>query len=102
MRQCGEADQHDAPGERALARSRLAFVTALAPLIKDAGRTDRDIDNRMQNLITDVITARLPWLLRLLELAHAFHHAALGTPRPAPPSGGSTATRPSVTVGTPS
>ncbi|MFD5557643.1 ATP/GTP-binding protein [Streptomyces sp. NPDC127068] len=101
-----EAEQHDAPGERAITQTRLALVTAfadpvragdeldlahqlLAPLdqrattllahvaglIKDAGHTDSDVPGRAHGLRRDITDAGLPWLIRFLELALAFHHA---------------------------
>ncbi|GAA1924217.1 ATP/GTP-binding protein [Streptantibioticus ferralitis] len=103
-----EAEQHDAPGERAIAQVRLALVVAFADpvraddelafayqlldhldqrattllahtaaLIKDAG-TDRNVTGRAQALHTEVTDAGLPWLIRFLQIALAFHHAIQG------------------------
>ncbi|MFE5614157.1 hypothetical protein [Streptomyces sp. NPDC056524] len=49
-------------------------------LIKDAG-TDLNILGRAQALRTEVTGAGLPWLLRFINLALAFHHAVRGAHR---------------------
>ncbi|WP_432004239.1 ATP/GTP-binding protein [Streptomyces sioyaensis] len=103
-----EAEQHDAPGERAIAQTLLALVTAFTdPLRADdelafahqlldqldqratifyaavAGLvrdagTDRDVINRATVLHTETAVAGLPWLTPLIETAVAFHHAVRG------------------------
>ncbi len=103
-----EAEQHDAPGERAIAQTRLALVTAftdpvradeeidlarqyLEPLDQRAtvlhlqvaalvrdAGTDRDVADRAAVLRTRIDVAGLPWLLPLLETALAFHHTVCG------------------------
>ncbi|MEF3119234.1 ATP/GTP-binding protein [Streptomyces chrestomyceticus] len=100
-----EAEEHDAPGERAIAQTLLALVTAFAdPVHADDelalahqlldqldqratvlyarvaalvrdAGTDRDIPHRATVLRTEATTAGLPWILPLLETALAFHHA---------------------------
>jgi len=103
-----EAEQHQAPGEQAIAQTRLALLTAftdpgradqeielarqlleplqqrattlllhVAGLVRDAG-TDRQTDDRITVLRTQIEVAGLPWLIPLLELALAFHHTVRG------------------------
>ena len=101
-----EAEQHQAPGEQAIAQTRLALVVAftdpgradqeielarqlLEPLQQRAttlllhvaglvrdAGTDHQIDDRITVLRTQIEVAGLPWLIPLLELALAFHHTA--------------------------
>ncbi|MFD8625221.1 tol-pal system YbgF family protein [Streptomyces hygroscopicus] len=100
-----EAEQHDAPGERAITQTLLALVTAftdphraddelalahqyLAPLDQRAttyyatvaalirdAGTDRDVTDRATVLHTESTVAGLPWLTPLIHTAVAFHHA---------------------------
>ncbi|MEW1551838.1 tetratricopeptide repeat protein [Streptomyces tsukubensis] len=101
-----EAEQHNAPGERAIVQVRLALVTAfadpdragdeldlahqllapldqrattllahIAALVKDAGDTGSDVPGRAHRLRREITDAGLPWLIRFLEIALAFHHA---------------------------
>ncbi|WP_307841677.1 ATP/GTP-binding protein [Streptomyces endocoffeicus] len=100
-----EAEQHNAPGERAIAQTLLALVTAftdphraddelalahqyLAPLDQRAttfyahvaalvrdAGTDRDVTDRATVLHTESTVAGLPWLTPLIYTAVAFHHA---------------------------
>ncbi|WP_413804278.1 ATP/GTP-binding protein [Streptomyces sp. OE57] len=100
-----EAEQHDAPGERAIAQTLLALVTAftdphraddelalahqyLAQLDQRAttyyatvaalirdAGTDRDVTDRATVLHTESTVAGLPWLTPLIHTAVAFHHA---------------------------
>ncbi|WP_431776301.1 ATP/GTP-binding protein [Streptomyces cucumeris] len=103
-----EAEQHDAPGERAIAQTLLALVTAftdparaddelalahqyLAQLDQRAttfyaavaallrdAGTDRDVTDRATALLTQSTAAGLPWLTPLIHTAVAFHHAVRG------------------------
>lgn len=103
-----EAEQHDAPGERAIAQTLLALVCAftdplraddelalahqlLAQLDQRAttllaqvaalvrdAGTDRDVTDRATVLRTEISVAGLAWLTPLLETALAFHHAVRG------------------------
>lgn len=103
-----EAEQHDAPGERAIAQTHIALVTAfadparaddelalahqlLAHLDQRAttllahvvglvrdAGTDRDVTDRAAVLRTEITVAGLAWLTPLLETALAFHHAVRG------------------------
>ncbi|MEV7783384.1 hypothetical protein [Kitasatospora sp. NPDC088351] len=103
-----KTEQHDAPGERAIAQTRLALVTAftnptradeeidlarqyLEPLDQRTtvllnhvaamvrdAGTDRDIADRATALRAQIDIAGLPWLIPLLETALAFHHAIRG------------------------
>ncbi|MGP3990803.1 ATP/GTP-binding protein [Streptomyces sp. 3N207] len=103
-----EAEAHNAPGERAIAQTLLALVTAftdplraddelalahqyLAPLDQRAttfyaaiaallrdAGTDRDVTDRATVLHTESTLAGLPWLAPLIETAVAFHHAVRG------------------------
>ncbi|MGW0537987.1 ATP/GTP-binding protein [Streptomyces sp. NPDC003032] len=99
-----EAEQHGAPGERAMTQVRLALAVSFA----DPHRADDelalahqyldgldqrantllaqvvtlikdagadDVTDRAQHLRTDIDTAGLPYLHRFMELALAFHHA---------------------------
>nr|WP_248861481.1 hypothetical protein [Streptomyces halobius] len=100
-----EAEQHDAPGERAIAQTLLALVCAFAdPLRADEelalarqflaqldqrattlyadvaalvrdAGTDRDVTDRATVLRTEITVAGLAWLTPLLETVLAFHHA---------------------------
>ncbi|MFJ4192089.1 hypothetical protein [Kitasatospora sp. NPDC089509] len=90
-----EAEQHDAPGKRAIAQTRLALVTAFT----DPARADEEIglarqyleplDQRATVLLnhvavraallrTQIDVAGLPWLIPLPETALAFHHTIRG------------------------
>ncbi|MFJ1751279.1 ATP/GTP-binding protein [Streptomyces sp. NPDC088116] len=100
-----EAEQHQAAGETAIVQVRLALAAAfadpvraddeltlahqlldsldqrattllarIAALTKDAG-TDRDVVGRAHALTTEITAAGLPFLIRFLQLALAFHHA---------------------------
>ncbi|GGN64168.1 ATP/GTP-binding protein [Streptomyces kronopolitis] len=103
-----EAEQHDAPGERAIAQTLLALVTAFAdPLRADDelalahqylasldqrattfyaavaalvrdAGTDGDVTDRAAALHAESTSAGLPWLTPLIETAVAFHHAVRG------------------------
>ncbi|WP_316959640.1 ATP/GTP-binding protein [Streptomyces sp. TRM68367] len=103
-----EAEQHDAPGERAIAQTLLALACAftdplraddeltlahqlLAQLDQRAttllaqvaalvrdAGTDRDLTDRATVLRTEISVAGLAWLTPLLETALAFHHAVRG------------------------
>ncbi|MGW7261285.1 ATP/GTP-binding protein [Streptomyces sp. NPDC054834] len=103
-----EAEQHDAPGERAIAQTHIALVTAfadparaddelalahqlLAHLDQRAttllahvaalvrdAGTDHDVTDRATVLRTEITVAGLAWLTPLLETALAFHHAVRG------------------------
>ncbi|GAA3372616.1 ATP/GTP-binding protein [Streptomyces antimycoticus] len=105
-----EAEQHNAPGERAIAQTLLALVTAftdphraddelalahqyLAPLDQRAttlyahvaallrdAGTDHDVTDRATMLRTEITVAGLAWLTPLLETALAFHHAVRDAP----------------------
>ncbi|GAA2266119.1 ATP/GTP-binding protein [Streptomyces amakusaensis] len=99
-----EAEHHDAPGERAIAQVRLALVVSfadparasdeldlahqylapldqratlllahIAALAKDAGHPD--VPGRAHTLRREITDAGLPWLIRVLEIGLAFHHA---------------------------
>ncbi|MEU7160365.1 ATP/GTP-binding protein [Streptomyces chrestomyceticus] len=100
-----EAEEHDAPGERAIAQTLLALVTAFADPVRADDElslahqlldqldqratvlyarvaalvrdagTDRDLTDRATVLRTEATTAGLPWIIPLLETALAFHHA---------------------------
>ncbi|WP_042422173.1 ATP/GTP-binding protein [Streptacidiphilus anmyonensis] len=104
-----QAEQHAAPGERAITQTRLALVTAftdpdradeeialarqlLEPLDQRAtdlllqvatlvrdAGTDRGFTDRVTVLRTQIDVAGLPWLIPLLETALAFHHTVRGT-----------------------
>jgi tetratricopeptide (TPR) repeat protein len=104
-----EAEQHDAPGERAIAQTLLSLVTAFT----DPARADDelalahqlldqldqrattllaqvaalvrdagtdDVTDRATVLRTEISVAGLAWLSPLLETALAFHHAVRGAP----------------------
>jgi hypothetical protein len=103
-----EAEQHDAPGERAIAQTLLALACAFAdplraddeldlaqqllePLDQRAttlyahvtallrdAGTDRDVANRAAVMRTEIGVAGLAWLTPLLETALCFHHAVRG------------------------
>ncbi|KWT63811.1 hypothetical protein ADL21_00115 [Streptomyces albus subsp. albus] len=103
-----EAEEHDAPGERAIAHTLLALVTAFTDPVRADDEltlahqlldqldqratvlyarvaalvrdagTDRDVTDRATVLRTEATTAGLPWILPLLETALAFHHAVRG------------------------
>ncbi|MGX1854590.1 hypothetical protein [Streptomyces sp. NPDC055299] len=103
-----EAEQHDAPGERAIAQTLLALVVAFAdPLRADDelalahqyldhldqrattfyaavaalvrdAGTEGDVINRATVLRTETTVAGLPWPTPLIETATAFHHAVRG------------------------
>ncbi len=100
-----EAEEHDAPGERAIAQTLLALVTAFTDPVRADDEltlahqlldqldqratvlyarvaalvrdagTNRDVTDRATVLRTEATTAGLPWILPLLETALAFHHA---------------------------
>ncbi|WP_435243615.1 hypothetical protein [Streptomyces cucumeris] len=100
-----EAEQHDGPGERAIALTLLALVTAftdplraddeldlahqyLAQLDQRAttfyaavaallrdAGTDHDLPDRATTLHTQSTAVGLPWLTPLIQTAVAFHHA---------------------------
>ncbi|MFI1177519.1 ATP/GTP-binding protein [Streptomyces melanogenes] len=99
-----EAEQHDAPGERAMAQVRLALAVSFADPVRAADelalahqlleRLDQrantllarivglikdagtpGVTDRAQSLHTDIDTAGLAYLARFVELALAFHHA---------------------------
>ncbi|MBL1086769.1 ATP/GTP-binding protein [Streptomyces actinomycinicus] len=103
-----EAEQHDAPGERAIAQTRLALACAfsdpvraddelalayqlLEPLDQRAttllaqvaslvcdAGTDRDVTDRAAVLRAQIDVTGLAWLVPLLATAQAFHHAVRG------------------------
>lgn len=103
-----EAEQHNAPGERAIAQTLLALVVAFADPVRADDElalahqllaqldqratgfyaavaallrdagTDRDVTDRATVLHTEVTVAGLDWLIPLLETAVAFHHAVRG------------------------
>ncbi|WP_336054764.1 ATP/GTP-binding protein [Streptomyces sp. CA2R101] len=103
-----EAEQHDAPGERAIAQTLLALVVAfadplraddelalahqyLAPLDQRAttfyaavaalvrdAGTEGDVIDRAAALRAESTGAGLPWLTPLISTALAFHHAVRG------------------------
>ncbi|UYB39201.1 ATP/GTP-binding protein [Streptomyces sp. Je 1-4] len=103
-----EAEQHNAPGERAIAQTLLALVTAFTdPLRADDeltlahqylahldqrattfyaavaalvrdAGTDGDVTDRAAVLHAESTVAGLPWLTPLIETAVAFHHAVRG------------------------
>ncbi|MGW3271850.1 hypothetical protein ACWDFH_10295 [Streptomyces kronopolitis] len=103
-----EAEQHDAPGERAIAQTLLALVVAfsapqraddelalahqyLEPLDQRAttfyaavaalvrdAGTEADVTDRATVLRTESTVAGLPLLTPLIETAAAFHHAVRG------------------------
>nr|WTB12031.1 hypothetical protein OG546_49570 [Streptomyces antimycoticus] len=105
-----EAEQHNAPGERAIAQTLLALVTSftdplraddeltlahqcLAQLDQRAttyyaavaalvrdAGTDRDVTDRATALHTESTGAGLPWLTPLIHTAVAFHHAVRDAP----------------------
>ncbi|WP_411137981.1 ATP/GTP-binding protein [Streptomyces sp. C10] len=103
-----EAEQHEAPGERAIAQTLLALVVAftdplraddelalahqyLAPLDQRAttfyarvaalvrdAGTEGDVTDRAAALHAESTGAGLPWLTPLIETTLAFHHAVRG------------------------
>ncbi|WP_316782906.1 ATP/GTP-binding protein [Streptomyces sasae] len=103
-----EAEQHDAPGERAIAQTHIALVTAFAdPARADDelslahqlldqldqrattllahvialvrdAGTDHDATGRAAILRTEIDVAGLTWLTPLLETSLAFHHSVRG------------------------
>ncbi|MGA4953776.1 ATP/GTP-binding protein [Streptomyces lydicamycinicus] len=102
-----EAEQHDAPGERAIAQTLLALVVAfadplraddeialahqyLAPLDQRAttfyaavaalvrDAGTEDVTDRAAVLRAESAVAGLPWIVPLIETATAFHHAVRG------------------------
>ncbi|WP_372412095.1 ATP/GTP-binding protein [Streptomyces luteireticuli] len=103
-----EAEQHGAPGERAMTQVRLALAVsfadpdraddelALAHQLLDGldqlsntllaqvvalikdAGTDDALTDRAQGLHADIDNAGLPYLIRFLELGLAFHHAVRG------------------------
>lgn len=103
-----EAEQHDAPGERAIAQTHIALVLAfadparaddelalahqlLAPLDQRAttllaqvvalvrdAGADHDVTGRAAVMRAEIDIAGLTWLIPLLETALAFHHAVRG------------------------
>ncbi|WP_308124893.1 ATP/GTP-binding protein [Streptomyces sp. NEAU-YJ-81] len=105
-----EAEQHDAPGERAIAQTLLALVTAFAAPIRAADElalahqylaqldqrattlyahvaalirdagTDHEVTDRATVLRTEIAVSGLAWLTPLLETALAFHHAVRDAP----------------------
>ncbi|MEU7154414.1 ATP/GTP-binding protein [Streptomyces sp. NPDC045456] len=100
-----EAEEHNAPGERAIAQTLLALVTAFTDPVRADDEltlahqlldqldqratvlyarvaalvrdagTDHDVTHRTAVLRTEATTAGLPWIIPLLETALAFHHA---------------------------
>ncbi|MFD4605688.1 tol-pal system YbgF family protein [Streptomyces sp. NPDC058464] len=103
-----EAEQHDAPGEQAIAQTHIALATAFTDparaddelalahqllarldqrattLLADIAAlardagTDHDLPGRATVLRTEITVTGLPWLTPLLETALAFHHAVRG------------------------
>ncbi|MFF3558253.1 ATP/GTP-binding protein [Streptomyces tsukubensis] len=51
------------------------LLAHIAALVKDAGDTGSDVPGRAHRLRREITDAGLPWLIRFLEIALAFHHA---------------------------
>lgn len=107
-----EAEQHDAPGERAIAQTHIALVAAftdphradhelslahqfLAQLDQRAtallvqvvalvrdAGTDHNVTGRADVLRTEISVSGLTWINPLLDVALAFHHAVRGDQDP--------------------
>ncbi|WP_150136484.1 hypothetical protein [Streptomyces hyaluromycini] len=103
-----DTEQHDAPGEQAIAQTHIALAAAFTDPARADGElalahqlldrldqrattllvdvaalardagTDRDITGRATVLRTEITVTGLPWLTPLLETALAFHHAVRG------------------------